>query len=89
MQIEFLIAVIILAYGLSLILRGKKSNSKPRLMSGLAVIFVGASLFARSIYWLQMALLLVGVSLFVSSMRMLRDAWREMQELDKQNREQR
>ncbi len=72
MQIYLILGIVIIAYGLRIISKAYAQKSASRMLRGLAMVPVGASLFFQPIKWLATALILIGVVIYVLSLIRLR-----------------
>lgn len=71
-QLYYLIGILIIVYGLSIVSKGYAAKSKSRILLGLAMVPVGVSQFFRSIPWLATSLIALGVIIFIASIFSLR-----------------
>jgi len=72
MPVYIIIGIICILYGIRFATRGQGLRSKPRVMVGIAMCFVGTAQFFRKPFWLGSMLMLIGVALFVAGLIMMR-----------------
>jgi uncharacterized membrane protein len=72
LQIYYLLGIIIIGYGLRKASKGYAIKSKPRVLLGLSMVPVGASLFFQNNKPIAVALVILGVIIFVCSLLSIR-----------------
>ena len=67
MTSQYILAVVIIAIGLWFLYRGFKLKSRPRLIAGVAILFLGAAQFFEKNSQIGTTLIAIGFMLIVTS----------------------